>query len=91
MRFHVGDQVRLKSGGPTLTVAKITGDEVLCFWFESSECLHQQVFPAATLGPSIGDFDLPLDEPLPGPDAMVDPERREPLSLSPLKFSPTQT
>ena len=65
--MRIGDQVSLKSGGPALTVAKITGDEVLCFWFESGDSFRQQAFPAATLVNSVEDFDVPVEEPVQPP------------------------
>jgi uncharacterized protein YodC (DUF2158 family) len=48
--FQVGDVVRLKSGGPAMTVTK-TGfgaDMVLCEWFEEGDA-KQKSFPTASL------------------------------------------
>jgi uncharacterized protein YodC (DUF2158 family) len=36
-QFKAGDTVALKSGGPTMTVAKIDGGRALCEWFEGSK------------------------------------------------------
>jgi uncharacterized protein YodC (DUF2158 family) len=36
MSFNVGDVVVLKSGGPKMTVDKISGNEVQCVWFEGA-------------------------------------------------------
>lgn len=33
MRFKLGDLVRLKSGGPTMTIRGIDGDQYDCTWF----------------------------------------------------------
>jgi uncharacterized protein YodC (DUF2158 family) len=49
--FKVGDTVRLKSGGPTMTVEN-TGDFhgkpfVNCVWFEKSKCERGQFPPEA--------------------------------------------
>lgn len=33
MELQIGDVVKLKSGGPWMTVYKIQGDEVSCVWF----------------------------------------------------------
>ena len=44
MALFVGDKVRLKSGGPSMTVEKIVGSEVHCCWFENNE-LKRTKFP----------------------------------------------
>lgn len=36
-QLKVGDTVVLKSGGPVMTVAKITRNKVLCGWFKTEE------------------------------------------------------
>lgn len=46
--FIIGETVKLKSGGPVMTVAEVEGEEVVCLWFEKSQ-QHKQRFPAATL------------------------------------------
>lgn len=35
--FKVGVTVRLKSGGPTMTINKIDGNEISCQWFDNKE------------------------------------------------------
>jgi uncharacterized protein YodC (DUF2158 family) len=48
--FKIGDSVRLKSGGPTMTVTHITstGTEVTCKWFARKQ-LEEGKFPAMAL------------------------------------------
>lgn len=52
--FKVGNTVRLKSGGPIMTISKILADgELLCVWFEHGHgdykkiMLHQDMLEAA--------------------------------------------
>lgn len=69
-----GDQVRLKSGGPPMTAAKMVDDGIRCMWFESNEFLRQETFPPATLV-VWESFDVPTDGPaaaLTDPVATVD-------------------
>lgn len=44
-----GDLVRLKSGGPAMTVTKLADDDAKCMWFESNEFLRQETFPSVAL------------------------------------------
>jgi uncharacterized protein YodC (DUF2158 family) len=48
--MEIGDVVRLKSGGPRMTVEIITTETavVRCVWFDNEE-LKRGIFPAATL------------------------------------------
>jgi uncharacterized protein YodC (DUF2158 family) len=36
-QFKPGDTVKLKSGGPLMTIQSITGDEAWCEWFNAKE------------------------------------------------------
>ena len=49
--FSVGDTVRLKSGGPTMTVEAVDHHEgvntVHCVWFDDKKQLQRQTFPMA--------------------------------------------
>lgn len=48
---EIGAVVRLKSGGPSMTVDSFTHDrEVVCQWFAGSK-LERGVFPAQSLEP----------------------------------------
>jgi len=48
--FQPGDIVRLKSGGPTMTITKVASDKkmVECFWFRSRQ-LERSAFVAESL------------------------------------------
>jgi len=46
--FVVGDVVRLKSGGESMTIEEIDGDDISCVWFEKKN-LQRQTFGSATL------------------------------------------
>lgn len=53
--MEVGDVVRLKSGGPPMTVEKVSTDSVTCRWFAPDAALggdglsRQAVFPLLCL------------------------------------------
>jgi uncharacterized protein YodC (DUF2158 family) len=47
--LQVGDLVRLKSGGPLMTVAAVDGDQISCIWFGSDHTPHRESFPAVLL------------------------------------------
>lgn len=38
--LKVGDVVRLISGGTSMTIEKIDGDDVSCIWFEGSKVMR---------------------------------------------------
>jgi uncharacterized protein YodC (DUF2158 family) len=44
-----GDLVRLRSGGPLMTVEGIKGDQVDCFWTDPSGQMNAQSFPIYVL------------------------------------------
>ena len=49
--FRPGDQVRLKSGGPPMTVVGVAakGGDVKCGWFDASQAFHHESFPPGAL------------------------------------------
>jgi uncharacterized protein YodC (DUF2158 family) len=47
--FRQGDLVRLRSGGPLMTVDRIEGDKVNCFWTDLSGQPSDGSFPASVL------------------------------------------
>ena len=49
MNFKVGDTVRLKSGGPLMTVIDLDGERVRCQWFDEKNKPMAQLFVAAAL------------------------------------------
>jgi uncharacterized protein YodC (DUF2158 family) len=49
MAFKVGDIVRLKSGGPKMTVTKVVGDRIHCEWFNDDNKVDFKVFPPEAL------------------------------------------
>ncbi len=52
-QFKPGDVVKLKSGGPVMTVAAMTGQGVLCCWFQADQSQPQShEFVEAVLAPS---------------------------------------
>jgi uncharacterized protein YodC (DUF2158 family) len=49
-KFSVGNPVRLKSGGPPMTIAELLSAKVAtCSWFDKARKHHQQDFPVQTL------------------------------------------
>jgi uncharacterized protein YodC (DUF2158 family) len=40
--FNVGDIVKLKSGGPNMTVDNASGSRVMCNWFDGVVCQQWQ-------------------------------------------------
>ena len=47
--FEKGDVVRLKSGGPKMTVDEVEESQVYCVWFDDKNTRKQDRFEAATL------------------------------------------
>jgi uncharacterized protein YodC (DUF2158 family) len=49
MDFEIGDVVKLRSGGPKMTVHGLVSDgDVVCQWFEGNE-VHEENFPKDAL------------------------------------------
>lgn len=46
--FKVGDKVRLKSDGPSMTVEEIDGGDISCAWFNGND-LKRTSFPSSAL------------------------------------------
>ncbi len=45
----VGEVVRLKSGGPSMTVEALREVQVRCGWFDKAGNLHRDLFDPATI------------------------------------------
>lgn len=43
-KFEVGQTVRLKSGGPLMTINSINGDEIWCEWFNDKNQPQARAF-----------------------------------------------
>lgn len=48
MDFKPGDVVQLKSGGPIMTVADVSGGSILCIWIEKNKTFREP-FPPIVL------------------------------------------
>ncbi len=50
-KFRPGDQVRLRSGGPPMTVLGLSGKggDIRCSWFDATQAFHQEHFPPDAL------------------------------------------
>ncbi|WP_420836283.1 DUF2158 domain-containing protein [Bradyrhizobium valentinum] len=44
-----GDLVRLRSGGPLMTVDSIKGDQVDCYWADGNDQISAESFPIYVL------------------------------------------
>jgi uncharacterized protein YodC (DUF2158 family) len=47
--FKVGDVVKLKSGGSTMTVEKVEGDDITCAFKHEDGQMEREVFKSAML------------------------------------------
>ena len=47
--FHEGDVVRLRSGGPPLTVRNVAGNWVICTWWDEDGGFQTAGFPIAMI------------------------------------------
>lgn len=45
VKFNDGDRVRLKSGGPTMTVTDATEQKIECSWFVEENIQHSSFNP----------------------------------------------
>ena len=72
MPFQVGDVVKLRSGGPKMTVAAVKSDRAICVWFNQRDQYHEE---------KTGEFLVPTLERLTAnPQAPQPPvEQAEPL------------
>jgi uncharacterized protein YodC (DUF2158 family) len=52
-QFHNGDFVRLRTGGPLMTVTSVQGDQVFCAWSEPDGQLLSGRFPLTLLASPI--------------------------------------
>lgn len=52
-RFHNGDFVHLRSGGPLMTIISVQGDQVTCTWSDPDGQLLSERFPLALLAAPI--------------------------------------
>jgi uncharacterized protein YodC (DUF2158 family) len=48
-QFQQGDLVRLRSGGPLMTVADTRGAQVYCFWTDANNQPNDATFPVQVL------------------------------------------
>ena len=52
--LKIGDVVRLKSGGPLMTVNKLAGEgDVWCLWFDYSDSVEDSKYPIAVVSSGI--------------------------------------
>ncbi len=55
--FKEGDVVKLKSGGPEMTVSEVKGDKLYCKWFDEKGELKAKYFKTTELtkyqGPTV--------------------------------------
>lgn len=47
--MQIGDIVRLKSGGPKMTVTAVEAEQVSCAWFDRNGKPHSGAYAAATV------------------------------------------
>jgi len=49
MNFQVGDVVKLKSGGPAMTVKEVSDRGIICNWFDQDGKVQRQGFASGQL------------------------------------------
>lgn len=50
MAINIGSRVKLRSGGPLMTVRHLRGNDVFgCVWFDKTDTLHEGDFELAIL------------------------------------------
>lgn len=42
--FKAGDVVKMKMGGPLMTINEVEDEYVICVWFDTRHCLHTDEF-----------------------------------------------
>ena len=47
--FNVGDIVKLKSGGPDMTVDSASSSRIICVWFDAGNAYHMRNFDQGAL------------------------------------------
>jgi uncharacterized protein YodC (DUF2158 family) len=66
--LNLGDTVQLKSGGPIMTIVKLTLKQVTCTWFDEHNTLQAATtFPRDAVKPALA------------PDAAIDEDRENSL------------
>jgi uncharacterized protein YodC (DUF2158 family) len=62
--FSPGDNVKLKAGGPIMTVEKVRGDMVTCVWFDAKKVRSRKFLAAMLVGPDeVGDLLAAIKKP----------------------------
>ncbi len=47
--FKTGDIVKLRSGGPEMTVTSVEGDDIVCTWFDENGVNQDGIFKSSIL------------------------------------------
>jgi uncharacterized protein YodC (DUF2158 family) len=56
--FNVGDIVKLKSGGPNMTIEGCSGSRYICVWFDVNNVPHREDFDQGAIEKVTKDPDL---------------------------------
>jgi len=73
--LHAGDLVRLRSGGPEMTVKSVQGNWVICTWFNEYGEFQSAGFPIAMIA---GPVTLPSDDAHPQTTGQKSPTEQSP-------------